>query len=107
MKKNMVQRLLHYRMRLRPIPRRIWRGVEQERVDHVWLVTNVTPQGVVTISNPNGHFAELGADHIREFTSDHQSETDGLKHGFFILKGCLTFEDGRLRVEPVQEGKSV
>jgi hypothetical protein len=100
MNKSMVQHLLHYRIRLRPIPRRIWQGLEQEPIDYVWLVDSVSPQGEVRISNANGHFVSLGSDHIREYTSDHQSETDGLNHGFLVLKGHLTFEDGRLRVEP-------
>lgn len=100
MNKNMIQRCLHYRIRIRPIPRRFSEGVEQDVVDYVWLVENVSQDGVVKISNPNGHFAMLGSDHIREFTTDPQSETDGLKHGFFTLKGHMYFENGHLCVEP-------
>ena len=101
MNKEKIRECLNYRIRLRPLPRRIWHGSEQEQIDDVWHVDSVNENGVVKLSNiQTQHIAKLGADHIHHFDSDPMSETDGYKHGFFILKVELIFEDGHLRIEP-------
>lgn len=101
MNKRMIQGCLNYRIRLRPIPKRIWQGNELPVADWVWHVQAVSNDGVVTLSNiSTGHVARLGADHIRNFDSDHQTETDGFMHGFFTLKGEAYFQDGEFKVEP-------
>jgi len=107
MNKLKIQQCLNYRIRLRPIPKRIWQGVEQEEIDWVWHVESVNKNGIVTLSNiSTGHVAKLGSDHIRNYDSDHQSETDGFTHGFFTLKGEAMFKDGQFIVEPNRSGKS-
>lgn len=101
MNKRKIQQCLNYRIRLRPIPRRIWHGREQELKDWVWHVEAVNNDGVVTLRNiSTGHVAKLGADHIRNFDSDTQNETDGFRHGFLTLKGEVMFRDGEFVVEP-------
>lgn len=101
MNKDKIRECLNYRIRLRPLPRRVWQGSEQEQIDDAWHVESVNKKGVVTLSNiRTAHVAKLGADHIHHFDSDPMSETDGYHHGFFILKAQLIFEDGQLRIEP-------
>lgn len=101
MNKHKIQECLNYRIRLRPIPRRIWKGEDQPEIDWVWHVQAVSKDGVVTLSNiSTGHLVKLGSDHIRNFDSDHPAETDGFAHGFFTLKGEAYFKDGEFIVEP-------
>lgn len=101
MNKDKLRQCVNYRIRLRPLPRRIWQGREDPPVDDVWHVESVTPQGVVRLSNlRTQHFAMLGADHIHHFDSDPASDIDGYTHGFFTMHVVLTFEDGQLRIEP-------
>lgn len=101
MNKKMIQRCLNYRIRLRPIPRRYLGSSEQSEMDWVWHVDEVSKDGVVTLRNiSTGHFSILGSDHIRNFDTDHQSETDGFEHGFLTLKGHAKFVDGQFIVEP-------
>lgn len=101
MNKSKIKECLNFRIRLRPIPRRIWNGEEQPEMDWVWHVQSVSNDGVVTLSNiSTGHVAKLGSDHIRNYDSDHQSETDGFRHGFFTLKGEAMFKDGEFTIEP-------
>lgn len=107
MNKHKIQACLNYRIRLRPIPRRIWNGQDQPVIDWVWHVQAVNKEGVVTLSNiSTGHVAKFGSDHIRNFDSDDQSETDGFRHGFFTLKGEAKFEDGEFLIEPNRSRRS-
>lgn len=101
MNKEKLRQCVNYRIRLRPLPRRIWKGQEQAPVDDVWHVEAVNKQGVVRLANVRTqHAAILGTDHIHHFDSDPASETDGYNHGFFELRVDLTFVDGQLYIEP-------
>lgn len=101
MNKRKIKECLNFRIRLRPIPRRFWNGAEQGVEDWVWHVDSVSDSGVVTLRNiVTGHIAKLGSDHIRNYDSDHQSENDGFRHGFFTLKGEAYYKDGEFYVEP-------
>lgn len=100
MNKKMIQRCFNFRIRLRPIPRRYRSNLEQPEEDWIWHVEDVNNDGVVTLRNiSTDHKVKLGSDHLRNFDSDHQSETDGFKHGFFTLKGHAKFVDGQFIVE--------
>ncbi len=104
MNKKMIQRCIDYRIRLRPIPRRYMNGKEQSVRDWVWHVNNVDTKGMVTLHNiSTGHTVKLGSDHIRNYDTDHQNETDGYSHGFFTLKGHAKYIDGEFIVEPNPE----
>lgn len=106
MNKSKIKECLNFRVRLRPIPRRIWDGKEQPEMDWVWHVQSVSDKGVVTLRNiSTEHVAKLGSDHIGTFDSDHQSETDGFRHGFFTLKGEAMFRDGEFIIEPNQSSR--
>ena len=102
MNKEKLRQCVNYRIRLRPLPRRIWERQEQEPIDDVWHVDAVSGQGVVRISNiRTQHIAILGTDHIHHFDSDPAREIDGYEHGFFQLRVALIFEDGELHIEPI------
>ena len=102
MNKQKLKQNLHCRIRLKPLPKRTWKGQVQEQKDDIWIVQRVQDNGVVELSNiRTGHVAKLGSDHIHHYDSDPMSENDGLKHGFFILSVQLHFIDGELEIEPI------
>lgn len=93
------------RVKIRPLPRRIWRGQEQEQIDDEWLfsITDRTT-GAMEIQNPRtGHFTRLHPSHIKEFVRDPASDKpDGPRHAVLDLTVQIVFEDANLRIEPIR-----
>jgi hypothetical protein len=92
------------RVRLRPLPRRIWRGEEQEQVDDEWVRTVVDrTQRAVEISNPRtGHFLLLHPSHVKALIPDSPRDPpEGLKHGLLELNVQVVFDDAQMRLEPL------
>src|ERR1700688_935563 len=57
------------RVKIRPLPRRIWRGEEQEQIDDEWFFS-ITDKatGAMEIQNPRtGHVIRLHRSHVKEF----------------------------------------
>ena len=87
MNKQKLANSLHYRVRLWPVAwRKVPGGPWLPPIDDDWIVSNISTQGVVKITNPRtGHFALLGADRIHHFDHEPHRDWDGLKHGLFQL----------------------
>jgi len=92
-----------HRLRLRPLPRRIWQGQEQEPRDDVWVVTQVNKlRGSVGISNPaTGHFLTLYAAHTKEFIPDSVQDANGGTNWILNMSVQMVFQDGHVRLEPM------
>lgn len=87
------------RVKIRPLPRRIWRGEDQDTVDYTWQIESVDRKlGRVEISNPGtGHILNLFAAHIRGVTPSLEPKT-----GLLELTVQMIFEDGYPRLELLQ-----
>ena len=87
-------------MSLDPLPRRIWRGAEQEPQDHVWRVERVVREkGLVVITNEvTGHFLQL---YYPAHLWGVVPITDpGSRAKFLLELGVqIVFEDGHPRLE--------
>lgn len=95
---------LHMRLKLRPLPRRILRGKDQEQRDDVWVVSDASGKNdTVVISNiSTDHFLVLHRAHIKDVTPDSMSEKeDNLKHGILNMAVQVVIEDGNVRLEPL------
>jgi hypothetical protein len=93
------------RVRIRPKPRRIWEGVEQEPSDDEWVVSRTsTNDGRFEITNiSTGHFMVVHRSQVQQLVRDSVRDTsDGPKHGILSLNVQMIFEDKRLRLEPVE-----
>lgn len=93
------------RVKLRPLPRRIWRRQEQERIDDEWLLSVVDRgRGIQEISNSRtGHFLQLHRTHVKSLIRDPVSNTPGgPQHGILDLTVQIVFEDSHLRLEPLR-----
>lgn len=86
--------------RLRPLPKRIWRGERQEDVDYRWRLSQVElEQGRIMIENPvTGHCLPLYRAHIRNVGAD-VSTGDGVVDALIHLTMQLVFENGIPRME--------
>lgn len=94
------------RVRLRPLPKRVWSGQEQEKVDDVWLVSNVDQKkGSVSVRNiRTDHFLVFYEAHIKTLIEDPQSNTKNqLRNGILELSVQVVFEDGDARLEPLNK----
>jgi len=93
------------RVRVRPLPHRIWRGDSQENIDDEWVLS-VTDRsrGTMEIMNPRtGHFLALHRSHVKALTRDTVSDKpNGPKHGLLELTVQVVFEDGHIKLEPLQ-----
>jgi len=92
------------RVRVRPLPRRILEGDEQDKIDDVWVLSITDrPQGTMEIMNPRtGHYLVLHRSHVKAFIRDPARETsNGPKHGLLDLTVQVVFEDGQVRLEPL------
>lgn len=93
------------RVRIRPLPHRNWQGDTQEQIDDVWVLS-VTDRsrGSLEIMNPRtGHFLALHRSHVKALTRDAVSDKpSGPKHGLLELTVQVVFEDGNIKLEPVQ-----
>lgn len=89
------------RIRLLPLPRRIWRGREQEAFDDIWQIEKVEPEkDCVTISNwVTGHVLPLYSAHIRRVTPGGAPAPGGAPVGTIEMTVQLVFEDGHARLE--------
>lgn len=93
------------RVRLRPLPTRIWQGSDQGPSDDVWVLS-ITDRvrGSMEIMNPRtGHFMALHSSHVKNLVRDTVSDRpNGPKHGILSLNVQIAFEDGEVRLEPLQ-----
>jgi hypothetical protein len=93
------------RVKIRPLPRRIWRGEEQEQIDDEWLFS-ITDRatGAMEIQNPRtGHFIRLHRSHVKELLRDPISDKpNGPRHALMDLSVQIVLEDGNLRLEPIR-----
>jgi len=90
MNRKELAKLKGKRVRLRPIARRSEAsGKELEHIDDVWLIEDVSPDGVRLSNGRTGHNVVLKDDHIHEYRSDSSSKGDGflLLHSQVQLKG--------------------
>lgn len=91
------------RVRIRPLPRRIWQGVPQAPEDYVWVLS-ITDRalGRMEIMNPaTGHFMVVDRSQVVSLVRDTVGhEPGGPKHGILSLNVQMVFEDGRLTLEP-------
>ena len=93
------------RVRIRPLPRRIWRGAPQEPSDDEWVLSITDRvQGHMEIMNPGtGHFMSVHKAQVKGLVRDTVSDKpSGPKHGILSLNVQMIFEDGRLTLEPLQ-----
>src|SRR5580658_4644252 len=93
------------RVRIRPQPRKIWKGQIQENDDALWVLSITDrAQGTMEIMNPgSGHFLVLRRSHVKALIRDPVRETlNGPKHGLLDLTVQIVFEDGQVRLEPIQ-----
>jgi transcriptional regulator with XRE-family HTH domain len=88
-------------VRLDPLPRRIWRGTEEARQNHLWWVQRVEPdKGEVVVSNEvTGHFLRLFYPaHL--WSVDPVGPTTSERAQFVLKLGVqVVFEDGHVRLE--------
>lgn len=97
-----LKRSLLARVRLRPMTIAIDPSGDEVHVDDVWLVAEVTEDGVVELLNTRtSHIAKLGTDHIHHFDSDPPSNIDGLAHGFYVLTIQVFVKGSKLWIEPL------
>ena len=103
MNKSQLQRSVHYRVRLRPIPRRFMGDRELKALDDDWAVTDVGTHGAgVGIANfRTGHVVRLAFDQIHHFSEDIARDRGGISHGFFELRGQLRLCGPRAELEPL------
>ncbi len=91
----------HALVRLDPLPRRIWRGVEGEPQDHVWWVRGVDRErGAITIANEStGHYLWLF--YPAHVWSVERAELASGNRANFVLQLSVqvVFEDGHARLE--------
>jgi hypothetical protein len=102
MNRNKLSQSRWKRFRLHPIARRIARqGVELERIDDSWLVTDSSKDSL-SLQNPrSGQNVDLGLDHVREYMTDPTGRSDG----FLILKSQVFLHDPRgFSVQPLIHG---
>ena len=91
------------RVRLRPLPIRIWRGERQENIDDSWIVEQVLPgKGRIDIANPaTGHSLPLYSAHIAEIIPDPEESKPAAPAVLLKLTVQIIFEDGHARREPL------
>src|SRR5690242_21700326 len=70
------------RLRIRPLPRRIQRGKEQEKVDYDWAVANVDHENgkLHVVNTATGHYLVLYSVHVNSVVPDPTKNADGFKH---------------------------
>jgi hypothetical protein len=93
------------RVRLSPLPRRIWRGRDQAPQDDIWQVETIDREkGFLTISNwVTGHMLPLYAAHIRCVGPGGDPAPDGTPVGLMELTVRLVLEDGHARLELLRD----
>ena len=104
MKKDQIKKNLYSRVKLRPIAKRLLKGVELEPSDNDWIIERVPDEGVV-INNPQrGYGYLLGFDQIHNYTSDPNRNYDGLKHGILVLSVQLFIDlsTWTISIEPTE-----
>lgn len=89
------------RIKIRPLPKRIWQKKLQEPADYTWVVEHIDQtQGIITISGPTGHVLPLYRAHIRRLIPDMVTpDSAGMKTGILELSVQMVFEDGHPRLE--------
>lgn len=93
------------RVRVRPLPRRISQGRQQDPIDDEWVLSITDrSRGNLEIMNPRtGHFIAVHSSHVKSLVRDTVSDTpSGPKHGILSLNVQVILEDGRIRLEPLQ-----
>jgi hypothetical protein len=93
------------RVRIRPLPHRIWKGTPQEPADYEWVLSITDRvQGHMEIMNPGtGHFMAVHRSQVKGLVRDTGTDRpNGPKHGILNLNVQMVFEDGRLTLEPLQ-----
>jgi hypothetical protein len=93
------------RVRVRPLPHRIWEEALDKQIDYDWVLS-VTDRarGQMEIMNPaTGHFMAVHRSQIKALVRDSARDTpNGPKHGILDLNVQMIFEDGQLRLEPLR-----
>ena len=73
---------------------------ELEAETHDWTITAVT-EAIVEISNVRtGHIAQLGKDHIHNFTTIPGRASGGVEYGFLMLNVQIYVQGNRVWVRP-------
>lgn len=88
-------------LRIRPLPKRIWNNVEQEPVDHDWLLEKINePGGNVIVRNvATGHFVGLYDAHVKRVIPNALPPIQGEPVSILELTVQMVFEDGHVRLE--------
>ena len=124
MNRDKLMKTLWYRVRLRPLPRRLrildgavhlsetsglnepdtrLSDLEYESKDDIWIVESVSPTGSVELSNTRTmHKVLLATDQIHCFDTDPHAPKDGFKHALLYLNVRLFLLDNwKFRTEPI------
>jgi len=97
------------RVRIRPIPEmhdgnayRTWKDID-------WSVEDVTPKNkVIHLSATGyGYVVQIGGDHILNFDTDPQRETDGFEHGIITLKVKVQIKGVNINLETVGRNETM
>jgi hypothetical protein len=93
---------MHYKkVRIRPIARRIEpSGRELPPIDDQWLIENTSKEKVTLVNPRTNHILTVGADHIKEYMTDHEGGSDG----FLVLKSQVILKGTSVHVEPLVHG---
>lgn len=92
----------HDRIRLNPVPKRIWHRKQQESLDYVWIVESINAEeGKIWIRNiSTDHVAVLHQTaHFGSLVRSEKNDQFGQSSGILNLNVQMVFEDGFMRLE--------
>ena len=90
------------RVQIEPIACRLdAQGHELPHENDDWIVESISETDVLSLRNiRTGHIAQLGKDHIYDFRSNPARSTDGITHGFLVLKMQIFLQSAKLWLRP-------
>ncbi|HFD32951.1 MAG TPA: hypothetical protein ENJ28_09640 [Gammaproteobacteria bacterium] len=91
------------RVRIRPIPEMHDGNAYHTWKDIDWSVEDVAPKNKIIRLRAIGYdyVAQIGGDHILNFDTDPQRETDGFEHGIVTLKVKIQIKGVNINLEPL------
>jgi hypothetical protein len=104
MNREKVATMQYKKVRIRPIARRIEpSGQELLPIDDRWLIENCSKEKVTLVNPRTNHVLTLGADHIKEYMTDHEGGSDG----FLVLKSQVILKGCGVYAEPLTAANAV
>ena len=108
MNKTMLSKLKYQRVGLRPQPRELNRESRgQLPRDMIFIVDDVSEEGLTVRDRDSGVTLLVRPDHIREYLSGGRPEPTGETVGFLHLKVQWTWHGDEAKCEPIFGGGSV